>query len=65
MQEVARDTNYEFDFDDEETKNLQIAGLFKTSDISGLLAALESNFDVVFKKISQNKIKLSKKPPTD
>jgi transmembrane sensor len=65
MQEVARYTNYQFDFDDDETKNLQIAGLFKTSDISGLLAALESNFDVVFKKISQNKIKLSKKPPTE
>jgi len=65
MQEVARYTNYQFDFDDDETKNLQIAGLFKTSDISGLLAALESNFDVVFKKISQNKIKLSKKPLAD
>lgn len=62
MQEVARYTDYQFDFGDEDTKSVQIAGLFKTSDISGLLAALESNFDVVFKKISNNKIRLSKKP---
>ena len=65
MQEVSRYTDYEFDFGDEDTKNLQIAGLFKTSDISGLLAALESNFDVVLKKMSLNKIQLSKKPLTD
>jgi transmembrane sensor len=63
MQEVSRYTNYEFDFGDEDTKSLQIAGLFKTSDISGLLAALESNFNVIFKKMSPNKIILSKKPP--
>jgi transmembrane sensor len=62
MQEVSRYTNYQFDFGDEETKSLQIAGLFKTSDISGLLAALESNFNVVFKKTGSNKIRLSKKP---
>jgi transmembrane sensor len=58
-------TNYQFDFGDEDTKSLQIAGLFRTSDISGLLAALESNFDVVFKKMSNNKIRLSKKPLID
>jgi transmembrane sensor len=62
MQEVSRYTDYQFDFVDEDIKSLQIAGLFKTSDISGLLAALESNFDVVFKKTSNNKIRLSKKP---
>ena len=62
MQEVSRYTNYQFDFGDEDTKALQIAGLFKTSDISGLLAALESNFNVVFEKMSKNKIRLSKKP---
>lgn len=65
MQEVSRYTNYQFYFGDEDTKSLQIAGLFKTSDISGLLAALESNFDVVLKKMSPNKIQLSKKPLTD
>ena len=65
MQEVSRYTDYQFDFGDEETEKLQIAGLFKTSDISGLLAALESNFDVIFKKMSNNRIKLSKKPLTN
>ncbi|MFT4942015.1 MAG: transmembrane sensor [Paraglaciecola sp.] len=65
MQEVSRYTSYQFDFGDEDTKSLQIAGLFKTSDISGLLAALESNFNVVFKKMSSNKIRLSKKPLTE
>jgi transmembrane sensor len=65
MREVSRYTNYQFYFGDEDTKKLQIAGLFKTSDISSLLAALESNFDVVFKKISANKIRLSKKPLTE
>ncbi|MFB1035505.1 MAG: hypothetical protein QMC38_09165, partial [Sinobacterium sp.] len=61
MQEVSRYTDYQFDFGDEDTKNIQIAGFFKTSDISGLLAALESNFNVVFRKISNNKIRLSKR----
>ena len=65
MQEVSRYTNYQFDFGDEDTKRLRIAGLFKTSDISGLLAALENNFDVVLKKMSATKIRLSKKPLTD
>ncbi|MFT4746101.1 MAG: transmembrane sensor [Congregibacter sp.] len=62
MQEVSRYTDYQFDFGDEDTKSLQIAGLFKTSDISGLLAALESNFSVIFEKVSNNTIILSKKP---
>ena len=62
MQEVSRYTNYQFNFGDEDTKSLQIAGLFKTSDISGLLAALESNFNVMFEKMSNNTIRLSKKP---
>ena len=65
MQEVARYTNYQFDFGDEEIKHLQIAGLFKTSDISGFLAALESNFDVIFEKLSNNKIRLNKKPQSN
>jgi transmembrane sensor len=65
MQEVARYSNYQFVFGDEDTKSLQIAGLFRTSDISGFLAALESNFDVVLKKLNPNKIRLSKKPVTD
>jgi transmembrane sensor len=65
MQEVARYTNYEFDFGDEDIKKQQIAGLFKTSDISGFLSALESNFDVIVKKMSNNKIRLSKKPQSD
>ena len=65
MQEVSRYTNFQFNFGDEETKSLKIAGLFKTSDISGLLAALESNFNVVFKKMNNNKIILSKKPLTN
>jgi transmembrane sensor len=65
MREVSRYTNYQFYFGDEDTKNLKVAGLFRTSDISGLLAALESNFDVVLEKMSPNKIKLSKKPLAD
>lgn len=65
MQEVARYTSYQFDFGDEDTKQVQIAGLFKTSDINGLLAALERNFDVVFEKMSNSKIRLSKKSLAD
>lgn len=61
MQEVSRYTKYQFDFSDEDTKSQQIAGLFKTSDIDGLLAALETNFDVAFEKMSDDKIRLSKK----
>jgi transmembrane sensor len=62
MQEVSRYTNYQFDFVDEKIKRLQIAGLFKTSDINSLLLSLESNFDVTYEKMSQNRIRLSKKP---
>lgn len=65
MQEISRYTNYQFEFSNEEIKNLQIAGLFKTSDINSLLMSLESNFDVTYEKMSHNRIRLSKKPSID
>ena len=65
MQEVSRYTNFQFEFSNEEIKELQIAGLFKTSDINSLLMSLESNFNVTYEKMSQNRIRLSKKPSND
>lgn len=65
MQEVSRYTNYQFDFSNEDIKRLKIAGLFKTSDINSLLISLENNFDVTYEKMSQNRIRLSKKPSND
>jgi len=47
MHEVARYTEYNFEFAEDEIKQFQVAGLFKTDDVDGLLKSLEYNFDVV------------------
>ncbi|MDC0603528.1 FecR domain-containing protein [Aliiglaciecola sp.] len=59
MQEVSRYTDYQFEFGDEKSKQIQIAGLFKTTDINGLLVALEQNFNVKYEKVGIDRIQLS------
>lgn len=61
MREVARYTKFEFQFGDDSIKNVQVAGLFKTTDIDGLLIALEQNFNVKYEKVDFNTIQLSQK----
>lgn len=58
MQEVSRYTAYEFELADDMLKQIQIAGLFKTGDVDGLLDALEQNFNVRHQRVGSNKIRL-------
>lgn len=60
MEEVSRYTHLRFDLSDPALNDLQIAGLFQTNDIEGLLAALEQNFAVSHSQISPDTIKLQK-----
>lgn len=58
MREVGRYTDYQFELVDPALEKLQIAGLFKTGDVDGLLAALEQNFDVRHQRVGSNTIRL-------
>lgn len=58
MAEVSRYSDYRFEFIDDTVKNMQIAGLFKTNDLDGLLAGLEQNFKVSHQRIGSNTIRL-------
>lgn len=58
IREVSRYTPYEFEIADEQLKHVQIAGLFRTDDISGLLAALEQNFAISHQRLSNKHILL-------
>ena len=60
MEEISRYTNIEFELtDDEYLRNVQVAGMFKTGDVTGLLEILNKNFNISHEKVSKNKILLS------
>ncbi|WP_340680564.1 FecR domain-containing protein [Paraglaciecola sp.] len=58
MREVSRYTSYQFELADEQLKQVQIAGLFRTNDIDGLLAALKQNFAISHQRVGNHKILL-------
>ena len=59
MDEITRYTNIDFELEnDDNIKQVKVVGLFKTGDVSGLLAALKKNFNIEHQKISNNKIRL-------
>lgn len=59
MAEIARYTEMEFELENNQAlKDIQIAGMFKTGDIEGLLAVLESTFNVRHEKLNERRIKL-------
>ena len=58
MWEVSRYTSYSFELADDALKQVQVAGLFKTGDVNGLLAALEENFNVKHQRIGTSTIRL-------
>ena len=60
MAEVSRYTPYSFEFADEQLKQIQVAGLFQTGDVDGLLSALEQNFNVKHQRIGSSVIRLRK-----
>jgi len=60
IKEISRYTDISFELaDDEALKKVKVAGMFKTSDINGLLSVLEKSFNIEHKKISEQKILLS------
>lgn len=60
MAEISRYTDITFELaDDEQLKQVQVAGMFKTGDVTGLLEVLSSNFNISYKKIAEDKIILT------
>jgi transmembrane sensor len=62
LREVSRYTPYQFELADDELKQVQIAGLFRTDDIDGLLAALEQNFAISHERLGNQRILLHTRP---
>lgn len=57
MAEISRYTDIEFELaDDEQLRNVQVAGMFKTGDVTGLLNVLSQNFNISYEKVSSDKI---------
>ena len=60
LAEVSRYTDVEFEIQGDSLRSKQIAGLFKIGDISGLLSALDSNFQIHSERV-KGKIVLAQK----
>jgi transmembrane sensor len=57
MIEISRYSDVKFELDDDvELKNIRVAGMFRTGDISGLLNVLEQNFNIHHERINQQNI---------
>ncbi len=57
--EISRYTEVSFEFDQNiHIDQIKIAGVFKAGDVSGLLDVLATNFNIMHKQISANRIKL-------
>ncbi|MCI2283074.1 FecR domain-containing protein [Colwellia sp. MSW7] len=60
MAEISRYTNIEFELSsDKKLQEVQVAGMFKTGDVTGLLEVLTNNFNISYKKVGNNKIILN------
>jgi transmembrane sensor len=59
LAEVSRYTNSTFEIKDNNIAKLKVAGYFKAGDIDGLLASLSSNFNINYRKKSNNHIVLA------
>lgn len=53
IQEISRYTPVEFVFLDENIRHLQVAGLFQTGDVDGLLTALNDSFQIESQRVDQ------------
>lgn len=59
MAEISRYTDIEFELsDDENLKKVQVAGMFKTGDVTGLLDVLSRNFNINYQRVDEQKILL-------
>jgi transmembrane sensor len=60
MAEISRYTDIAFELsDDEQLKEVQVAGMFKTGDVTGLLEVLSNNFNIGYKRVGNDKIILN------
>jgi len=57
--EVSRYTNTKFELVDDQLATLKVAGYFKAGDIDGLLASLNSNFDIISDRAVDGTISLT------
>ena len=65
MAEISRYTNIDFELsDDERLTRVQVAGMFKTGDVKGLLEVLNNNFNISYERISPDKIRLNYADPS-
>jgi transmembrane sensor len=62
IKEVSRYTAVEFVFMDSASKDVRVAGRFKSGDLEGLLFALKENFAISHERIGDDKIALSSMP---
>ena len=64
MAEISRYTNIDFELsEDDRLKQVQVAGMFKTGDIKGLLEVLNNNFNIDYERVSPDKIRLKYAAP--
>lgn len=57
--EISRYTKVQFELaDDAKLKQIQVAGLFKTGDVNGLLEVFKNNFNIDAERIGKDKIRL-------
>lgn len=58
MAEISRYTSVEFRIEDEQLKDVRVAGLFRTGDVKGLLSTLDSNFDIASERLDAQTVVL-------
>lgn len=57
MDEISRYTDIKFELsNDDSLKKIQVAGMFKTGDVTGLLDVLSRNFNIQYERIGSDKI---------
>lgn len=60
MAEISRYTDITFELSgDEQLQQVQVAGMFKTGDVTGLLEVLSNNFNISYKRVGNDKIILN------
>ena len=58
--EIARYTEVEFIFLDEDIRSIPVGGLFRAGDVDGLLRNLQTNFGIAFQRTNDDRVLLSK-----
>ena len=60
MAEISRYTDITFELsDDKQLQEVQVAGMFKTGDVTGLLEVLSNNFNIRYQRVGNDKIILN------